>query len=71
MAHPVGVQATVEGTLPPHAFAILLVYFLQQQSKPVLPCIHSYLEPRTEETVYTTPLEVKCRHPDKVFRLFY
>ena len=47
-----------EGTLPPHSFAILLVYFLQQQSKPVLPCIHSYLDTSTEETVYTTPVEV-------------
>ena len=52
-----------EGTLPPHSFAILLVYFLQQQSKPVLPCIHSYLDTSTEETVYTTPVEVlSCRH---------
>ena len=47
-----------EGTLPPHSFAILLVYFLQQQSKPVLPCIHSYLDTKAEESLYTTPVEV-------------
>ena len=47
-----------EGTLPPHSFAILLVYFLQQQSKPVLPCIHSYLDTSAEESLYTTPVEV-------------
>jgi DNA polymerase sigma len=32
------------GTMPPHAFAIMLVYFLQQEAKPVLPCIHGYLK---------------------------
>ena len=47
-----------EGSLPPHSFAILLVYFLQQQSKPVLPCIHSYLDTSAEESVYSTPVEV-------------
>ena len=34
-----------EGSLPPHTFPILLVYFLQQQTKPLLPCIHDMLEP--------------------------
>jgi hypothetical protein len=38
-----------EGTLPPHTFVILLMYFLQQQTKPVLPCIHEYLEPSNED----------------------
>jgi len=45
-----------EGTLPPHTFAILLVYFLQQQTKPVVPCIHEYLDP-TIEDVYIPPAE--------------
>ena len=45
-----------EGTLPPHTFAILLVYFLQQQTKPVLPCIHKYLDPSSED-VYISPVE--------------
>ena len=54
----VALDRQAEGTLPPHAFAILLVYFLQQQSKPVLPCIHSYLDTSTEESVYSTPVEV-------------
>jgi len=45
-----------EGTLPPHTFAILLVYFLQQQTKPVLPCIHEYLDPGNED-LYISPIE--------------
>jgi len=45
-----------EGTLPPHTFAILLMYFLQQQTKPVVPCIHEYLDP-TIEDVYIPPAE--------------
>ena len=45
-----------EGTLPPHSFSILLVYFLQQQSPPVLPCIHDYLGANPEE-IYNSPFE--------------
>jgi terminal uridylyltransferase len=45
-----------EGTLPPHTFAILLMYFLQQQTKPVVPCIHDYLDPSIED-VYISPAE--------------
>ena len=45
-----------EGTLPPHTFAILLVYFLQQQTKPVLPCIHEWLDHRDDDT-YVAPHE--------------
>jgi len=45
-----------EGTLPPHTFAILLMYFLQQQTKPVVPCIHEYLDPNIED-VYIPPAE--------------
>ena len=47
-----------EGTLPPHTFAILLVYFLQQQTKPVLDCIHEYLDPSSED-VYISPVDVE------------
>ena len=47
-----------EGSLPPHALSILLVYFLQQQSSPVLPCIHNFLDKNNEEALYTTPAEV-------------
>ena len=45
-----------EGSLPPHAISILLVYFLQQHS--VLPCIHHFLDSTTEEMDYATPEEV-------------
>ena len=45
-----------EGTLPPHTFAIPLVYFLQQQTKHVLPCMHEYLGPSNED-VYISPVE--------------
>jgi len=38
-----------EGTLPAHAFAVMLVFFLQQQTKPVLPVIHDFLPNRTVE----------------------
>ena len=45
-----------EGSLPPHAISILLVYFLQQHS--VLPCIHHFLDSNNEEMDYATPEEV-------------
>ena len=35
-----------EGTLSPHSFPIMLVFFLQQETKPVLPVIHDWLESR-------------------------
>ena len=44
-ASVVRMDRQAEGTLPPHTFVILLMYFLQQQTKSVLPCIHEYLEP--------------------------
>ena len=47
-----------EGTLPPHSFPILLIYFLQQQSKPVLPCIHSYTDSDEASQPYTRPHQV-------------
>ena len=47
-----------EGSLPPHAISILLVYFLQQHSSPVLPCIHHFLDSTNEELDYATPAEV-------------
>ena len=47
-----------EGSLPPHSFAILLVYFLQQQSEPVLPCIHDYLDTaHNESDSYNSPYD--------------
>jgi DNA polymerase sigma len=49
------IDRQAEGTLPAHAFDLLLVFFMQQQTKPVLPCIHEYLEDRDAE-VY----ESKC-----------
>ena len=45
-----------EGSLPPHSFAILLVYFLQHHSVPVLPCIHECLDTEAEQT-YVSPIE--------------
>ncbi len=38
------VDRQAEGTLPAHAFAVMLVYYLQQETKPVLPCLHDHLE---------------------------
>ncbi len=43
------VDKQAEGTLPAHAFAILLVFFLQQEKKPVLPCLHDHLANRNVE----------------------
>jgi len=54
-ASMVRLDRQAEGTLPPHTFAILLVYFLQQQTKPVLPCIHEFLDPSNED-LYISPL---------------
>jgi len=55
-ASVVRLDKQAEGTLPPHTFAILLMYFLQQQTKPVVPCIHEYLDPSNED-VYISPVE--------------
>jgi len=55
-ANLVRLDRQAEGTLPPHTFAILLVYFLQQQTKPVLPCIHEWLDQRDDDT-YVAPHE--------------
>ena len=43
-----GIDRQAEGTLPAHAFALLLVFFLQQETKPVLPCLHEHLERRAD-----------------------
>ncbi|XP_059090184.1 terminal uridylyltransferase 7-like [Tigriopus californicus] len=48
------IDRQAEGTLPAHAFSILLVFFLQQETKPVLPCIHDFLEARDVDA-YTSP----------------
>jgi DNA polymerase sigma len=47
-----------EGTLPPHSFNLLLVHFFQQEKKPVLPCIHDWLDGSDDviET-YESPVE--------------
>ena len=46
-----------EGTLPSHSFPILLIHFLQQEKKPILPCIHDYLNPDSEADLYKTPID--------------
>ena len=43
------IDRQAEGTLPAHAFPILLIYFLQQGKKPILPCIHDHLNSRDPE----------------------
>ena len=45
-----------EGTLPSHAFPILLVHFLQQEKNPILPCMHDYISLDSETDVYKTPI---------------
>jgi len=57
-AHTTHLDRQAEGTLPPHTFAILLIYFLQQQTKPVLPCIHDLIPPaEASEETYVAPRE--------------
>ena len=51
-----GIDRQAEGTLPAHAFALLLVFFLQQETKPVLPCLHEHLEKRDADA-YESPLK--------------
>ena len=46
-----------EGTLPSHSFAILLIYFLQQQEDPVVPCIHDYLPQSNVDEIYNSPYD--------------
>ena len=54
-----GIDRQAEGTLPAHAFALLLVFFLQQETKPVLPCLHEHLERRADAdaAAYESPLK--------------
>nr|CAD7424428.1 unnamed protein product [Timema monikensis] len=44
------------GTWPPYAFALLLIYFLQQMNNPVLPVLHEMVAPKpglSEEIVHS------------------
>ncbi|CAG2056464.1 unnamed protein product, partial [Timema podura] len=46
------------GTWPPYAFALLLIYFLQQMNNPVLPVLHEMVVPKpglSEEIVHSDP----------------
>nr|CAD7461424.1 unnamed protein product [Timema tahoe] len=46
------------GTWPPYAFALLLIYFLQQMNNPVLPVLHEMVVPKpglSEEIVHSAP----------------
>ena len=43
------IDRQAEGTLPAHAFPLLLVFFLQQGKKPILPCIHDQLKSRDQD----------------------
>lgn len=45
-----------KGFLPAHSFAIMTVYYLQQISPPVLPCIHDSMK-ETEDDDYKRPEE--------------
>lgn len=49
-AHLCQLDLQEEGTLSPHSFPVMLVFFLQQETKPVLPCIHDWLESRNVDT---------------------
>lgn len=49
------IDKQAEGTLPAHAFALMLVYFLQQGKRPILPCIHDQLSSRDPD-VYESKL---------------
>ena len=52
-AHICKLDRQAEGTLPPHAFALLMIHFLQRHRKPVLPCIHDYIK-NDESDTYTS-----------------
>ena len=45
-----------EGTLPSHSFPILLIHFLQQEKKPIVPCIHDNLVSESDSDMYKTPI---------------
>ena len=42
-AHICKLDRQAEGTLPPHAFALLMIHFLQRLRVPLLPCIHDFI----------------------------
>nr|CAD7197042.1 unnamed protein product [Timema douglasi] len=49
------------GTWPPYAFALLLIYFLQQMNNPVLPVLHEMVVPKpglSEEIVHSASADL-------------
>lgn len=44
------IDNTDAGTLPPDAYVILVIYFLQRTSPPILPCIHEIISKGTKTT---------------------
>jgi len=62
-----------EGTLSPHTFSILLVYFLQQLDTPVLPCLHDFMEDSSDEIYTSNPEKIrawKCENTESVAELW-
>ena len=49
-AHICKLDRQAEGTLPPHAFALLMIHFLQRLRAPLLPCIHDFI-PEKDKTL--------------------
>lgn len=45
-AHLCNIDNPEYGSLPPEAFLILVVYFLQRLSPPILPCLHEIITPK-------------------------
>ncbi|XP_023340002.1 terminal uridylyltransferase 7 [Eurytemora carolleeae] len=62
-----------EGTLSPHTFPILLIYFLQRTKQPVVPCIHEFMEDSNDEVYHPNKeklREWKSENADSVAELW-
>lgn len=55
-----GLDQQDRGTLPPHAFAIMTVFFLQQCKPPVLPVLHEMKDGKESES-YLKPKDLEGR----------
>lgn len=61
------------GTLPPHAFPLMLIHFLQQHQPPVLPVLHT-LHPNPDGDVYLRAADIgdkwKSKNTESVGKLW-
>lgn len=57
------IDRQAEGTLPGHCFSVMLIFFLQQERFPVLPCLHDGFDKKdidAYESKLMLSIEFRC-----------